>query len=215
MTDPNLPGGGWTPLAPPSAPQPSLDEEERAMKSGRGKMIAFAVAVLVALGVLVGFLMTSGGTNEYGNIGRQINGMRTGNFDAFWMCALPRANLRNLQNNQQIRDEIHERAHFSPSQYAQLVRTTCMSNLNDHVQPLDQLIPSEDLRPGIEALRVSLRSLIDGWNAYLSYLDTLDGAYDGESPEATTLVSAIARAWFDYKVAHGALNDIIRAHVAE
>jgi hypothetical protein len=210
MTDPN-----WAPLAPPSAPQPSLDEEERAMKSGRGKMIAFAVVVVLGVLGLVGFLMTSGGTNEYGNIGRQINGMRTGNFDAFWMCALPRANLRNIQNNQQLRDEIHERARFSASQYAQLVRTTCMRDLNDHVQPLDQLIPSDDLRPGIDALRAALRAQIDSWTAYLAYLDTLDGAYDAESDQATSLVSNIARAWFDYKVAHGQLNDIIRTHVTE
>ena len=214
MTDPNSPGG-WAPLGKPSGPQPSFEDEERAMKSGRGKMIAFGLVVILAVAALGAFLMTSGGTNEYGNIGRQINGMRTGNFDAFWMCALPRANLRNIQNNQQIRDEIHERARFSASQYAQLVRTSCMSNLNDHVQPLEQLMPSDDLRPGIDALRGSLRALIEAWTAYLAYLDGLDGAYDAESPAATTLVGNIARAWFDYKVAHGQLNDLIRTHVAE
>lgn len=211
------PPGGWAPLPPtPPAgggPGPSLEEEERAMRSGRGRMIAFGL--LVVLGIVGGggwFLMNSG-PNPYSAVGRQVNGMRAENFDSFWACALPRTDPRDIRNNEQLMGEIHERARFSASQYAQLVRTTCLAHLNDHVQPLDSLLPTDDLRPPVEALRTALRALIDAWNGYLAYLAGLTAPYDAEAEDATRLVSAIARAWFDYKVAHGQINDIVRSHV--
>lgn len=210
-------GPGWAPLPPPSAggPGPSLEEEERAMKSGRGPMIAFAVVVIAAIVGGGGWFLLTSGPNPYSAIGRQVNGMRAQNFDSFWACALPRTDPGDIRNNEQLIAEIHERASFSASQYAQLVRSTCLANLNDHVQPLDSLLPPDDLRPGIEALRSALRALIDGWSAYLTHLQGLTTGYDAESEEARRLVSAIARAWFDYKVAFGQINDTIRAHVTE
>ncbi len=216
-SDPNAPQPGWAPLAspPPSGGGPSLEEEERAMRSGRGRMIAFGAAVLLALVVGGGYFLMNSGPNPYSAIGRQVNGMRAQNFDSFWACALPRTDPSDIRNNEQLEGEIHERATFSASQYAQLVRTTCLANLNDHVQPLDSLLPTDDLRPGVDALRTALAALIEGWNAYLAYLQALTEGYDHESEEAMRLVGAIARAWFDYKVAFGQINDIVRAHVTE
>ncbi|MBX7191323.1 MAG: hypothetical protein K1X94_04670 [Sandaracinaceae bacterium] len=216
-SDPNAPQPGWAPLAPtpPSGPGPSLEEEERAMRSGRGRMIAFGGAILLALIVGGGYFLMNSGPNPYSAIGRQVNGMRSQNFDSFWACALPRTDPSDIHNNEQLQGEIHERATFSAAQYAQLVRTTCLANLNDHVQPLDSLLPTDDLRPSVEALRAALRALIDGWNAYLTYLQGLTAAYDRESEDATRLVQAIARAWFDYKLAFGQINDIVREHVTE
>lgn len=214
MTEPSPPGG-FTPLPPPTAPGPSLEEEERAMRSGRGRMIAFAVAVVLTILVSGGYFLTSAGPSPYSAIGRAVNGMRSENFDSFWACALPRTDARDIRNDQQLRSEINERAQFSASQYAQLVRSQCMAHLNDHVQPLDALLPTDDLRPPVEALRAALRSLIEAWNGYLTYLQGLSGPYDPEAEEARTAVGAIARAWFDYKVAHGQINDIVRTHVTD
>jgi hypothetical protein len=176
-------------------------------------MIAFAVAVLAAVVAGGAYFLTTSGPSPYGAIGRAVNGMRSENFDSFWACALPRTNARDIRNDQQLRGEIHERARFSASQYAQLVRSQCMAHLNDHVQPLDALLPPDDLRPPVEALRVALRALIEAWNAYLAYLQALSGSYDAESEEASAAVGAIARAWFDYRVAHGQINDVVRTHV--
>jgi hypothetical protein len=214
MTDPSSPGG-FTPLPPVAPPGPSLDEEERAMKSGRGRMIAFAVMVIGAIVVGGGYFLMSSGPSPYSTIGRAVNGMRSENFDSFWACALPRTDARDIRNDQQLRGEINERAQFNAGQYAQLVRSQCLAHLNDHVQPLDALLPPDDLRPPVDALRAALRALIDAWNAYLNYLQALPGAYDAEAEEAETMVGAIARAWFDYKMAHGQLNDIVRTHVTE
>lgn len=210
--------GGWAPLPPSSSggsPGPSLEEEERAMRSGRGRMIAFGLFVLVVIVGAAGWFLMNSGPSPYSAIGRQVNGMRSQNFDSFWACALPRTDPSDIRNNEQLMGEIHERATFSASQYAQLVRSTCTAHLNDHVQPLDSLLPTDDLRAPIDALRTALRALIDGWNAFLAYLGTQSGAYDREAEDATRLVSAVARAWFDYKVAFGQINDVVRAHVNE
>lgn len=185
------------------------------MRSGRGRMIAFALLVLGAIVVGGGYFLMNSGPNPYSVVGRQVNGMRAENFDSFWACALPRTDASDIRNNEQLIGEIHERATFSASQYAQLVRSTCLAHLNDHVQPLDSLIPTDDLRAPVEALRTALRALIDGWNAYLAYLAALSAAYDRESEDATRLVGAVARAWFDYKVAFGQINDVVREHVNE
>ena len=213
------PPGGWAPLPPTSplgaGPGPSLEEEERAMRSGRGRMIAFALVVVIALVGGGGWFLMNSGPNPYSAVGRQVNGMRSENFDSFWHCALPRTDPGDIRNNEQLQAEVHERATFSASQYAQLVRTTCMAHLNDHVQPLDSLLPTDDLRAPVDALRAALRALIDAWNAYLGHLQALTAAYDAESEDARRLVAAIARAWFDYKVAHGQINDIVRSHVTD
>lgn len=210
--DPQNPGG-WAPLPPISANRgPSLEEEERAMRSGRGRMLVFASSIVVAaLGGLV-YYLANAGPSAHRMVSRQVNGMRAENFDSFWACALPRADPRDIRNNEQLTAAIHERARFDPSGYAQLVRSQCMAHLNDHVQPLDALLPPDEMRESVEALRAALRSLIDGWNAFLAHLGSLTGPYDPESDEASRLVTSIARGWFDYKIAVGRINEIAREH---
>jgi hypothetical protein len=210
--EPSIGGaGGFAPLGP--TPGPSLEEEERAMRSGRGRMIAAMVIAVLAAGGGFAWYLTTSGPNEYGQIGRQINGMKSEHFDAFWACALPGQDVRDIANDQQLRAEIVERARQSPSRYAQMIRETCMDMLDDHVPLLDALLPPEDIRAQIEGLRAALTSLRTAWAAWVDHLSSLEGAFDEEvEREALT---GIARAWFDYKVAHRALNDLIRTHTEE
>ena len=210
MTDQGQGGGGFTPLTPIGGP--TLEEEERALKSGRGKMIAGMVfAVVVAIGGLVWFV-GSQQPSEYGQIGRQINGMRADHFDAFWACALPRADLRDIRNDQQLRSEIAQRA-ASPRAYAQHVRNECIVRLDEHVTPLNALIVPADLSAGVEQLRAAINAQRTAWTAFLTYLEHAEGSFDAEAADAH--LTAIARGWFEYKVAHGAINDVLRTHVDE
>lgn len=207
MTDQGQ-GGGFTPLTPIGGP--SLEEEEKALRSGRGKMIAgMVLALVVAVGGLVWFV-GSQQPSEYGQIGRQINGLRADHFDAFWGCALPRADLRDIRNDQQLRDAIAERA-VRPAAYAQHVRSECLVRLEEHVTPLNALIVPADLSPGVDQLRAAIDAERQAWARFLDYLDHVEGAFDAEA--ADEHLTAIARGWFEYKVAHGAINDLIRAHV--
>lgn len=209
MTDQGQ-GGGFTPLTPIGGP--SLEEEEKALRSGRGKMIAgMVLALVLAVGGLVWFV-GSQQPSEYGQLGRQINGLRADHFDAFWGCALPRADLRDIRNDQQLRDAIAERA-VRPAAYAQHVRSECLVRLEEHVTPLNALIVPEDLSPGVDQLRAAIDAERQAWARFLDYLDHVEGSFDAEA--ADEHLTAIARGWFEYKVAHGAINDIIRAHVTD
>jgi hypothetical protein len=209
MTDQGQ-GGGFTPLTPIGGP--SLEDDEKAFRSGRGRMIAgMLVAVLAAAGGLAWFV-TSSGPNEYGQLGRQINGMRGAHFDAFWGCVLPRQDLRNLRNNQQLVSGITERAR-PPRVYAQHVRGQCMVLLDEHVPALDALIVPEDLAPGVAQLRAAIEAQREGWRALLGRMDAAEGSFDADAAAAE--LTAITRGWHDYKVAHGGLNDVIRTHVTD
>ena len=203
-------GGGFTPLTPIGGP--SLEQEEKALRSGRGRMLAgMVVAVLAAAAGLVWFVSSSG-PSEYGQLGRQINGMRAEHFDAFWACALPREDLRDLRNDQQLRSEIAERA-VQPRPYAQHVRTQCMVHLDEHLPPLDALILPEDLQPHVRDLRAAVEAQRSAWSAFLARLDQTEGSFVAEDAEDE--LTAIARGWYEYKHAHSEINDVLRAHIDE
>src|SRR5258708_1504403 len=111
--------------------EPSLADEEKAMSGGgSGTMIA-AVSLfpLLAIGIAV-FALRGDGSSEYGNLGRQINGMRQTHFDQFWSCALPREDIRDLHGNADVQAAVLQRAQSSQSAYSRIVRA-CMTHLNE------------------------------------------------------------------------------------
>jgi len=205
-------GGGFAPLSPIGGP--SLEEEERAMKSGRGRMLAGMIgAVVVVLGGLV-WAIGSQQPSEYGAIGRQINGLRRDHFDAFWGCALPRADLREINGAERLIAEISERA-ATPRAYATYVRDRCLGMLDEHLPPLDALIVPEDMRADFDTLRQQVTALRQSWGRFLDHLERLEGGFDAEDETVREMLTAIARAWYEYKSAHRRLNDTIRQHLAD
>ncbi len=204
-------GGGFAPL-PTGGPGPSLEEEERAMKSGRGRMlVAAAIAVIGAIAAF-GWFLTSSGPNEYGQFGQQVNGLRTAHFDTFWSCALPRENLSSITTNVQLQDAIVRFASTART-YSTMVRSTCMVHLDEHGPALEGLIPPEGTHEAYDALRAALTAQTTAWRALLDHMDTLSGGLDPEDPTSRPLITAVLRAWHDYRSAIGDLNDVIRPHV--
>ncbi len=190
--------------------QPSLEEEEKALRSGRGRMaLAMVVAVLAAIGGIAWFV-GSQQPSEYSQIGRQINRLRAEHFDAFYGCALPRADLRDIRNDQQLRAAIAERA-ARPRAYAEHIRAECIVRFEEHVSPLSTLIVPEELTAPVGQLQSALDAQRAAWTRFIGFLETAEGAFDTEA--ADEHLSAIARGWYDYKVAHGAINDIVRTHI--
>ena len=213
MTDQGTGGGGFTPLTPGGA-GPSIEDEEKAMHAGRGRMLAgMAAAVIAAVAGLAWFIMSEQ-PSEYGQLGRQINGMKRDDFDAFWGCALPREDVDELRSNDQLAARI---LHFSgqPRAYARIVREQCLHMLDEHVEPLNALIVPADMTEDVGALRTALGGLRTAWNDYLGYLEHVEGGFSAEDPRATELVTAITRGWFEYKQAHHRLNTTIRGHLDE
>ena len=79
--------------------------------------------------------------------------------------------------------------------------------------PLDALILPEDLQPGVRALRASVEAQQSAWTAFLSRLEQTEGGFDLEG--ASDELNAIARGWYEYKVAHNDVNDVLRSHIAD
>jgi hypothetical protein len=210
MTDPNLNlgvGGGSPPLG-----GPSFEDDEKALKKGRGwVLVAGIIAALVVVAGLI-FVLASEQPDQYGTIGRQINGIRQDHFDGFWMCALPDEQLDRLRTDRNLRDAIHARARRAPAPYAQHIRNDCLVKLNEHGRPLRELIPPDDLRGKLAELETSIDALRVGWEEYLLVLDrTTAEDYDPEAMDAR--LNKIAKGWFDYKNTHIELNNEIREHL--
>lgn len=210
MSDPNLNlgvGGGQSPLGR----GPSLQDDEKALKKGNtGILVGGAVAAVLVLVGLGALLMQGGEGDQYGAIGQQINGMKTEHFDAFWSCALPGEQIRGLRSDQDLRYAITKRARPNPSRYGTHVREQCLVKLNEHEPRLRQLIAPEDLQEQLGALSTALQDLRGGWDDYIAALEQAE-SYDEQAHAAQ--MNDIAKGWYDYKRAHGQLNDAIREQV--
>lgn len=201
-----------TPLGPPSiVRQPTLEEDEKALRKGNTwVLVAGGLAGLLVVGGLIAFLAQEDPSEQYGTIGRQVNGMKSEHFDGFWTCALPNQPLARLTSNDDLRAAIEQRAERQPSAYAQHVRQRCIVQLDEHQAGLTTLIAPAELQPQLDALDAAIRDLHSSWDDYLEYLDRAE-TYD-EAAAAPQLRS-IAKGWYDYKIAHNQINSTIREHL--
>jgi len=214
MADPsdNLGVGGE---APPSSPLggASLEDEEKAMRKGKGRMmVGMIVAVLLAIGAIV-LVMISGGQDEaYSNWGRHINGVRLAHFDAFWGCTLQGANLADIRDNTELLRQIDVRATQGGARYATHVQETCMPKLAGLEARLDLKAPPDDMVTDVREIKDAAAALRSNWSDLVSQLarrseDTFDEA------AARTSVNNIAKAWYDYRRIHSRMNSKVREHL--
>lgn len=207
-------GGGFAPIGGQQPPQTSFEDDEKALKSGRGKMlVAMFVAVAAAIGGFAWYL-SAGGENEYGPLGRQINAVDAQYFDRFWSCALPREDMAEISTNVELTAAIAERARTARV-YSQHVRETCLPMLDEALPPMDALLAPDDMRAPLDRMRASLVALRAAYDGMARYLDQLTDPFDAEDADFRTAATAIARAWHDYKVAHNELNGIVRSHLED
>lgn len=207
-------GGGLPPLNPLGGP--SLDEEEKALRSGRGRMMAVMIAIPIVLAaVAIAYVMMTGGDEQYRTLGRNINGLREQHFDGFWTCTLDGADLRAIDNNNDLEAQIHLRAGSARrAAWAGHVRDECMPKLEELEPEIAILIPPEEMASRLEELESATSALRGAWSGFIAYLlDLRDAAYD--EGDARTHVMAIARAWYDYRRIHGELNAAVRERLQE
>jgi len=197
-------------VAPPLVPGPSLEAEEKAMRGGRGGLVAAGVvAVLIVVAAVVALVMGDD-NSAYETLGRNVNGAKGELFDGFWHCTFQRD--VNARSNEDLIREIESRATQGGRRFGQYVRDECLPKLTELEPRLDVLIPPDDMRPALNDVLEATRDLRGAWSDYLAYLDGLEGPYDVE--EGHERVVRIARGWFDFKRAHKALNDAIREHLS-
>lgn len=209
MADPNdnLGVGGGIPPASPLGGA-SLEAEEKAMRKGKGRMlVGMVVAVVAAIALLIGFMASGGEDETYSTFGQNINGLKEAHFDQFWACALRGVNLADVRDNAALQSQIHVRAGQGGARYAAQVREQCMEKLAELRPKLDALIPPEDMRADVNALAEASSQLRSAWANFIAYLEADEG-YSEET--ATEPITNIARAWYDWKRLHGAINTKLR-----
>jgi hypothetical protein len=188
----------------------TLGDEEAAMRKGR----AGSLAAMAALGIaaVAGLVMLVGGEDQarvYGEIGKKVNGIERAHFGQFWGCALQNENIADLRSSADLITHVNGRGLERGRNYGLHVREKCMPKLQDINPQLDMLIAPDDIKPDFEALKKATSDLRGAWSGYIAYLDDPELEYDEEA--ARPHVKAIARGWYDFKTAHGAINKSIKA----
>lgn len=209
MSDPNenLPLGGQPPLSPLGGP--SLEEEEKAMRKGKGRMLAGMILAVVAAVAALGLYLASGDDETYSEFGRNVNGLHQARFNKFWDCSFQGFPMAKVKNDQDLREQIHKRASVGKARFGRLVRDDCLPELAELEPGLTALIPPEEFAEQVRELSDSVGSLRSGWSDFIAHLDGLgDQPYDEGA--ASEQVGRIAKGWYDYRRTHGALNAKLR-----
>lgn len=189
-------------------------EAEANMHKGRAGSLVLLVCVGVAL--LGGLAFLVGGEDKarvYGEIGKQINGLKHANFDQFWACALQGQNVVELKSNADVATQVGGRGQERGRKYGVHVRERCLPKLEGVGPKLDTLIAPQDLQADVAALKKANAELRSAWSGYIAYLDDPELAYD--EAKAKPNIDSIAHAWFDFVKAHGAINKTIKGKLKE
>ena len=196
--------------APGGAPGASLEAEEKAMKGGKGGMIAgMAVAGIAVVGLFAVVLFTGSDTEAYENFGKQVNGLDRKGFDSFWGCALQ----MGVDDFKEIRkaEELIEAVQFKSAagkRWGDYVEQRCMPKLEELESGLGTLIPPDEVAQSFGELKRAARAQRGAWSDYIAYLKGLEEPFDAEAADAQ--LKALAKPWFDYRGAHGKVNAALR-----
>jgi hypothetical protein len=182
-------------------------EDAKAFNKGKGALL-FAMLGLLALSVLgFGWYLVQDQPNPYGELGKQINGLRGQYFDGFWTCVLPGKRLAELKNDGDLRGELHTRGE-ALARYGQHLSGKCRSEARELSVRLSALLPPDDARPLVAQMIDALHKMDDGTRAYADYLQSVEGPYQADAAEPAMV--GLVRGWYDFRKAHAALNQLIR-----
>jgi hypothetical protein len=109
-------------------------EDAKAFNKGKGRLLFVMIALLLLSVAAFGWYLVQDQPNPYGELGKQVNGLRGQYFDGFWTCALPGKQLAALKNDgdpparagggtlrpapvEQV-PAAHQRAHHAPARAA-------------------------------------------------------------------------------------------------
>lgn len=182
-------------------------EDAKAFNKGKGRLL-FAMLGLLSLAVAAfAWYLVQDQPNPYGELGKQVNGLRGQYFDGFWTCALPGKRLVELKNDQDLRTELDARA-AAKERYGQHLANKCNPEVRELIVRLRALIPPEDARKNVQAMIDGLVKIEEGSRKFAEYLQGLEGAYAPES--AAPAMSGLVRGWYEFRKAHAALNQLVR-----
>lgn len=188
----------------------TLTDAETAMHRGRaGSLVALVLLGAAAVAGLVFLVSGDDQARVYGEIGKKVNGLERAHFTQFWGCALPGENLADVRSNVVLIAQVGGRAMERGRNYGVHVRDKCMPMLSEIGPQLDMLIMPDDLRADVSAMQKANGELRSAFSGFITYLDDPELEYDEE--KAKPQLSQIARAFYEFKKAHGSFNAKIKA----
>jgi hypothetical protein len=182
-------------------------EDAKAFNKGKGKLLAGMLAIVaIAVGGFAWYLIQDQ-PNPYGELGKQVNGLRSQYFDGFVTCALPGTLPATLKSDEDMRAALHERA-ASGARYGSHLRNKCAPSLRELSTRLRALLPPDDAQPKIKAMADAATKMEVGTNAYASYLEGLEGPYRAESGESEQ--GELVLGWYEFRKAHADVNQFVK-----
>jgi hypothetical protein len=182
-------------------------DDAKAFNKGKGRTLAAMIAMLlVALAALAWYLSQDQG-DPYGEVGKQVNGLKSQYFDGFLVCALPGTRLSELKSDADLRVQLHQRGRAG-SRYAAHLRDKCSAPLRELGTRLRALLPPSEAAPAIKAMADAAANVNAGVDGFAGHLDALPGAYDEAAAEPET--DGIVRGWYEFKKAHAEFNQLVR-----
>jgi hypothetical protein len=190
----------------------SFADDEAALKRGKGGVFGVLAVIFVLGAAGLWFLMgNDDDARVYGELGKQLNGLKQAHFDQFWGCALSGANLASIKTNTDLATQIEGRARERGQGYAVYLRDKCAGKLKEIEPSLDTLIVPEDLQAPVNEMKSSTSKLRAGVGGLVSYLDSPELHYDATA--ADVYIQNITRGWFDFRKAHADLNKVLKARL--
>lgn len=182
-------------------------EDAKAFNKGKGRLLAAMIGFLLLSFVGFGWYLIEDQPNPYGELGKQINGLRGQYFDAYWVCALPGKLIAEIKSDADVRGELDVRA-VAGARYGAHLRK-CAAPLRDLSASLRALLPPAEAAKQVQAMAEGATKLSTGTSSFASYLENLEQGYDAArgASEYETLV----RGWYEFRRAHGELNSLIKA----
>lgn len=188
----------------------TLADDEAALKKGKaGSLIAVSVLGLALLGGLFYLMGGEDTARVYGDIGKQINGLKSASFDQFWSCALQGEDLRDVTSNTELISRLNTLGRDGGREFAKNLREACRPQLESIGPSLDTLIVPDNMKADVKAMSEAAAALRTATSGFIVYLDDPELQYDEEA--AHPHVQAMARAWYEFKKAHGDANQLIKA----
>lgn len=182
-------------------------DETRAFQKGKGRMLAAMIfAVLAAVGAF-GWYVVQDQPNQYGELGKQLNGLRSTHFDNFWTCVLPQHRMDTLKSDRDVREAIHTRA-VASKPYGNHLKGKCRPHLKDFSVKLRALITPDDAAPSVKDMADAVVKLEAGVDAYSLHLTSLTEGYDKEIGESQ--MEQLVLGWYEFKKAHSSVNKLVK-----
>jgi hypothetical protein len=192
----------------------TLADDEAALRKGKaGSLIAVSVLGVAVLG---GLLYLMGGEDQarvYGDLGKQINGLKQASFDQFWSCVLQGEDLRDVTSNTELIARLDSMGRDGGRKFGENLREACKPRLETIGPALDTLIVPQDLEASVKSMSDAASSLRTSASGLIIYLDNPELEYDPEI--ARPHVQALARAWYEFKKAHNEANHVIKQHIEQ